>query len=173
MALDRNCWSSKAVSLRNASCSCYVSAQFSQCASGHSEGVAKKKTNCALVHEWRLGGSHFVLRTGRDRCFCRGPGTGINYQKRVNWTRNSVRNVPTGKTSLPVFRFSTFSGNFPVGRTDETFSIYRRTERRATTSLIFVHSDIGADTQGIENSWWPRTKTSKEQFESNLLAGVA
>ena len=44
LSLDRNCWSSKAVSLRNASCSCYVSAQFSQCASGHLEGVAKKET---------------------------------------------------------------------------------------------------------------------------------
>ena len=27
-----------------------------------------------------------------------------------------------------LLRFSTFSGNFPVGRTDETFSIYSRTE---------------------------------------------
>ena len=47
--------------------------------------------------------------------------------KCVNGTRNSVRNVPTGKTGLP-FRFSTFSGNFPVGRADETFSTYWRTE---------------------------------------------
>ena len=64
------------------------------------------------------------------------------------------RSERSNRINLPGFRFSTFSGNFPVGRTDETFSIYRRTERRATTSLIFVHSDIGADTQGIENSWW-------------------
>ena len=27
-----------------------------------------------------------------------------------------------------LLRFSTYSGNFPVGRTDETFSIYSRTE---------------------------------------------
>ena len=47
--------------------------------------------------------------------------------KCVNGTRNSVRNVPTGKSGLP-FRFSTFSGNFPVGRADETFSTYCRTE---------------------------------------------
>ena len=47
--------------------------------------------------------------------------------KCVNGTRNSVRNVPTGKTGLP-FRFSTYSGNFPVGRADETFSTYCRTE---------------------------------------------
>ena len=45
----------------------------------------------------------------------------------VKGTRNSVRNVPTGKTGLP-FRFSTYSGNFPVGRADETFSTYCRTE---------------------------------------------
>ena len=32
----------------------------------------------------------------------------------------------SGKQSH-LFRFSTFSGNFPVGRTDETCSIYRRT----------------------------------------------
>ena len=172
LSLDRNCGLPKRFPCRMLPVAATSLHSFCQCASGHLEGVAKK-TNCALVHEWRLGGSHFVLWTGRDRCFCRGPGTGINYQKRVNWTRNSVRNVPTGKTSLPVFRFSPFSGDFPVGRTDETFSIYRRTERRATTSLIFVHSDIGGDTQGIENSWWPRTRTSKELFESNLRAGVA
>ena len=53
LALDRNCWSSKAVSLRNASCSWYFSAQFSQCASGHSEGVAKKQT----VHWYMSEGS--------------------------------------------------------------------------------------------------------------------
>ena len=47
--------------------------------------------------------------------------------KCVNGTRNSVRNVPTGKSGLP-FRFSTFSGNFPAGRADETFSTYCRTE---------------------------------------------
>lgn len=44
LALDRNWWSSKAVSLRNASCTCYFSAQFFQCASGHSEGAATKQT---------------------------------------------------------------------------------------------------------------------------------
>ena len=57
LALDRNCWSSKAVSLRNASCSCYVSAQFSQCASGHSEGVAKKQT----VHWYMSEGSRETI----------------------------------------------------------------------------------------------------------------
>ena len=53
--------------------------------------------------------------------------TGRNHEKRVNGTRNAVRNVPTGKQTY-LYRFSTFSGNFPVGRTDETFSIYCQTE---------------------------------------------
>ena len=46
----------------------------------------------------------------------RGPGNG---------TRNSVRKFQPGKRAH-LLRFSTFSGNFPVGRTDETCSIYRR-----------------------------------------------
>ena len=84
---------------------------------------AKKQT--ALIHE--LEGSHFDLLTGRDRFSCRGPGTGTNYEKRVNGTRNSVRKFQPGKRAH-LFRFSTFSGNFPVGRTDETCSIYRQPE---------------------------------------------
>ena len=55
--MDRNCWSSKAVSLRNASSSCYFYAQFSQCASGHSEGVAKKQT----VHWYMSEGSREAI----------------------------------------------------------------------------------------------------------------
>ena len=39
--------------------------------------------------------------------------TGIKYEKRVNERRNSVQNVPTGKRAY-LFRFSTFSGHFPV-----------------------------------------------------------
>ena len=46
----------------------------------------------------------------------RGPGTGTNYEKRVNGSRNSVRKFQPGKRAH-LFRFSTFSGNFPVGRT--------------------------------------------------------
>ena len=84
---------------------------------------AKKQT--ALIHE--LEGSHFDLLTGRDRFSCRGPGTGTNYEKSVNGTRNSVRKFQPGKRAH-LFRFSTFSGNFPVGRTDETCSIYRQPE---------------------------------------------
>ena len=53
--------------------------------------------------------------------------TGIKYQKHVNGTWNSVRKVPTGKMAY-LFRFSTFSGNFPMGRTDERFSIFYWTE---------------------------------------------
>ena len=39
--------------------------------------------------------------------------TGIKYEKRVNGSRNSVQNVPTGKRAY-LSRFSTFSGDFPV-----------------------------------------------------------
>ena len=64
---SRNWWSSKAVSLPNASCSCYISAQFFQCASGHSEGAAKKNL---CTGTWvKARGSHFVLRTGREVVF--------------------------------------------------------------------------------------------------------
>ena len=83
-----------------------------------------KQPNRALIHE--IDGSPSDLLTGRDRFSCRGPGTGTNYEKRVNGTRNSVRKFQPGKRAH-LFRFSTFSGNFPVGRTDETCSIYHRT----------------------------------------------
>ena len=48
---------------------------------------------------------------------------------KLNGTRNSVRKFQPGKRAH-LFRFSTFSGNFPVGRTDETCSIYRRTNQK-------------------------------------------
>ena len=48
---------------------------------------------------------------------------------KLNGTRNSVRKFQPGKRAH-LSRFSTFSGNFPVGRTDETCSIYRRTNRK-------------------------------------------
>ena len=58
-----------------------------------------------------------------ERFSCRGPGTGTNYEKRVNGTR-----VQPGKRARAhLFRFSAFSGNFPLGRIGETCSIYRRT----------------------------------------------
>ena len=53
----RNWWSSKAVVLRNTSCSCYISAQFFQCASSHSEGAAKKKP----VHWYLSEGSREAI----------------------------------------------------------------------------------------------------------------
>jgi len=58
----------------------------------------------------------------------RGPGIGKNYEKRVNGTQNSVRKFQPGKRDHR-FRFSTFSGNFPVGGSDEMGSIYRRTAK--------------------------------------------
>ena len=83
-----------------------------------------KKPNRTLIDE--IEGSHFDLLTGRDRFSCRGPGTGTNYEKRVTGTRNSVQKFQPGKPAH-LFRFSTFLGNFPVGQTDETCSIYRQT----------------------------------------------
>ena len=56
----------------------------------------------------------------------RRPGTDTNQEKRVNETRTSVRKFQPGKWAH-LLRFSTFSGNFPVGQTDETCSVYRRT----------------------------------------------
>ena len=50
----------------------------------------------------------------------------VQTTRNVNGTRHSVRKFQPGKRAH-LFRFSTFSGNFPVGRTDETCSIYRRT----------------------------------------------
>ena len=52
--------------------------------------------------------------------------TGINHEKRVNEHEIPFQTFQPGKRAY-VFRFSTFSGNFPVGRTEETFSIYCRT----------------------------------------------
>ena len=146
LAMDRNWWSSKAVFLRNASCArCYFSAQFFQSVPlVIRRGQRKKQT----VHWYMSEGSRAAI------LFC----------------ELAVTDVLA--VDLDLFRFFIFPGNVLVGRTDETFSIYRRTERRATTSLNFVHSDIGADTQCIENNWCPRARTSKELFESNLLAGV-
>ena len=50
----------------------------------------------------------------------------VQTTRNVNGTRDSVRKFQPGKRDH-LFRFSTFSGNFPVGRTDQTCSIYRRT----------------------------------------------
>ena len=50
----------------------------------------------------------------------------VQTTRNVNGTRHSVGKFQPGKRDH-LFRFSTFSGNFPVGRTDETCSIYRRT----------------------------------------------
>ena len=46
--------------------------------------------------------------------------TGIKYEKRVNESRNSVQNVPTRKRAY-LFRFSTFSGGFPVDEPTKRF----------------------------------------------------
>ena len=55
--------------------------------------------------------------------------TGIRYERRVhvNGHENPLGKFQPGKRAY-LFRFSTFSGNFPLGRTDETFSIFYRSE---------------------------------------------
>ena len=68
---------------------------------------------------------HLVVNPGTWRC----PTVDLELVQttiNVNGTRDSVRKFQPGKRNH-LFRFSTFSWNFPVGRTDETCSIYRRT----------------------------------------------
>ena len=68
---------------------------------------------------------HLVVNPGTWRC----PTVDLELvqtTRNVNGTRHSVRKFQSGKRDH-LFRFFTFSGNFPVGRTNETCSIYRRT----------------------------------------------
>ena len=62
-----------------------------------------KKPNRTLIHE--IEGSHFDLLTGCDRFSCRGPGTGTNYEKRVNGIpfRNSNRENQATFLDFPLF----------------------------------------------------------------------
>ena len=68
---------------------------------------------------------HLVVNPGTWRC----PTVDLELvqtTRNVNGRRDSVRKFHPGKRDH-LFRFSTFSGNFSVGRTDETCSIYLRT----------------------------------------------
>ena len=68
---------------------------------------------------------HLVVNTGTSLC----PTVDLELvqtTRKVNGARHSVRKFQPGKRAN-LFRFSTFSWNFPVGRADETCSIYRRT----------------------------------------------
>ena len=61
---------------------------------------------------------HLVVKPGTSRC----PTVDLELvqtTRNVNGTRHSVRKFQPGKRAHLV-RFSTFSGNFPVGRADET-----------------------------------------------------
>ena len=81
----------------------------------------EQKWNFRLV----ISCSPLVLNPGTSRC----PTVDLELvrtTRNVNGTRHSVRKFQPGKRAH-LFRFSTFSGNFPVGRADETCSIYRRT----------------------------------------------
>ena len=68
---------------------------------------------------------HLVVNPGTSQC----PTVDLELvqtTRNVNGTRDSVRKFQPGKRDHLV-RFSTFSENFTVGRTDKTCSIYRRT----------------------------------------------
>ena len=61
-----------------------------------------------------------------------------------------------------LFRFSSFSGNFPVGRIDETFSIYCRTEisvacENIRLSSLFAAGDV--------------SRGGEERGETDVFAG--
>ena len=81
----------------------------SWCKSAPAPLWGQQKTNRVLILE--LEGSHFDLLTSCDRFSCRVPGTGTNYEKLVNGTRNSVRKFQPGKRAH-LFRFFTFMGIF-------------------------------------------------------------
>ena len=77
--------------------------------------------------EFRIGKKLFYLVVNPGTSLC----TTVDLElvqttRNVNGTRDSIRKFQPGKRAH-LFRFSTFSGNFPVGRTHETCSIYRRT----------------------------------------------
>ena len=77
---------------------------------------------------------HLVVNPGSSRC----PTVDLELvqtTRNVKGTRHSVRKFQPGKRAH-LFTFSTFSGNFPVGRTDETCSIYRSTENFGNFDLI-------------------------------------
>ena len=91
--------------------------------------IQEKKPEVSVVAkvEFPIGEKlfHLVVNPGTSRC----PTVDLELvqtTRNVNGTRHSVRKFQPGKRAH-LFRFSTFSGNFPVGRAYETCSIYRRT----------------------------------------------
>ena len=89
----------------------------------------RKKPRCSVGAkvEFPIGKKlfHLALNPGTSRC----PTVDLELvqtTKKVNGTRHSIRKFQPGKRAH-LFRFSTFSGNFPVGRAYETCSIYLRT----------------------------------------------
>ena len=81
----------------------------------------KQKWNFRLVKSWSI----LTLNPGTSRC----PTVDLELvqtTRKVNGTRHSVRKFQPGKRAH-LSGFSTFSGNFLVGRAYETCSIYRRT----------------------------------------------
>ena len=80
-----------------------------------------------LVHHdlWR-GRRHFVTKW-RWKLGCGGPGTGKYYREMQLEREKPVGMFQLGKRDY-LLSSSTFSGNFPVGWTEKTFSIYPRTE---------------------------------------------
>ena len=80
---------------------------------------------CLYGHTWYIRVNKIWYKWVRWRC----PTVDLELvqtTRNINGTRDSVGKFQPGKRDH-LFRFSTFSGNFPVGRTDETCSIYHRT----------------------------------------------
>ena len=74
---------------------------------------------------------HLVVNPGTSRCLTVDLELVQTRQttRNVNGTRHSVRKFQPGKRAH-LFRFSTFSGNFPVGRTDARNVFYLPLNRK-------------------------------------------
>ena len=94
---------------------------------GHFPFRKKTEISVGAKVEFLIGKKLFHLVVNRGTSLCATVDLElVQTTRNVNGTRDSIRKFQLGKRAH-LFRFSTFSGNFPVGRTHETCSIYRRT----------------------------------------------
>ena len=111
--------------------------------------VAPPQTGCQLQHE-----------------------TGTKLKKLVNGRRVSIRNVPIAKMDY-LFRISVCPGNFPVGGTKKSFTIYKQGsflhEHARPLNKLYVH---GGSPQGLPSSKWRVSKLAQRLFCSLVLANV-
>ena len=106
-------------------CNCYQPRPWARPMTLWALSIYEKNPEISVVAkvEFPIGKKlfHLVVNPGTSRC----PTVDLELVQTTR-TRHSVRKFQPGKRAHP-FRFSTFSGNFPVGWADETCSIYRRT----------------------------------------------